>query len=142
MNQNNYENKVRYAERFVDLGTVYQKQVINGDNTYLFLFSVLKDDLNSSMELVYAEDKIETLSILTADVMTKLVKIKKRFGDNLEIVFFADKVYFRIDYSNLFEAKLNSEDLSIESIEKYYNLLCNIKDMSEYIGEVLKNANI
>ena len=91
---------------------------------------------------VYAEDKIETLSILTADVMTKLVKIKKRFGDNLEIVFFADKVYFRIDYSNLFEAKLNSEALSIESIEKYYNLLCNIKDMSEYIMEVLKNANI
>ena len=91
---------------------------------------------------VYTRQKITTLSILTADVMTKLVDLKKKFGKSLEIVFFADKVYFRIDYSNLFEAELNREALSVESIEKYYNLLCNIKDMSEYIVEVLKNANI
>lgn len=91
---------------------------------------------------IYTKDKITTMSILTADVMTKLVDIKKRFGRNLEIALYRDKVYFRIDYYNLFEAKIDKDALSIESIEKYYNLLSNVKELSNSFVEILKNANI
>lgn len=91
---------------------------------------------------LYAKDKVTALSILTSDVMEMLVARKKSFENDLEIALFRDKVYFRVDCLNMFEAKLSKDALSIENIEKYYNLLCNIKELSKEVTETLRNLNI
>lgn len=56
-----YSPNVRYASYFSDLGTVYQKYDVSGDEAFIFLYMVLNDELEENMELVYANDKTVNL---------------------------------------------------------------------------------
>lgn len=81
VNDNSYSSKVRYGGSFTDIGVVYQNQLISGNNTYLFLYPVLKTDIDKEIELVYAEEKVISLSpsYLDKDITTKEIKMGEVF---------------------------------------------------------------
>ena len=51
---NSYSPSVRYGDYFKDMGVVYQGQSVDGSDTYLFLYSVLNEELHQAMQLTYA----------------------------------------------------------------------------------------
>ena len=51
---NSYSPSVRYGDYFKDMGVVYQGQSFGGSDTYLFLYSVLNEELHQAMQLTYA----------------------------------------------------------------------------------------
>ena len=89
-----------------------------------------------------AKDRIKALSILTPDVMQEISLLSNNFGNNIEFVFFRDKVYFRILRSRVFEAGLSKDDLNPEILKKSYDLLCNIRELYQKIIDILNNADI
>lgn len=91
---------------------------------------------------LYTQDKITAMSILTADVMSKLVSIKNRFERNFEFILLNNTVYFRLNSSNAFEAGLSKSALEKDNIKKYYDLLVDIKQSIIDINEILRAANI
>ena len=64
---NSYSSGVRYANYFSDLGTVYQKQKISGNQLYVFLFSVSNNELSDEMKLIYSDDKVVLLKPVSLD---------------------------------------------------------------------------
>lgn len=64
---NSYSSGVRYANYFSDLGTVYQKQKISGNQLYVFLFSVSNSELSDEMKLIYSDDKVVLLKPVSLD---------------------------------------------------------------------------
>lgn len=76
VNQNSYSSDKKYAARFVDLGSTYRGQTIDGSQTYLFVYSIRNEDINGKMRLVYAEDKTVYLNPVSLDTMDKAVDYK------------------------------------------------------------------
>lgn len=91
---------------------------------------------------MYTEDKDKALTILTTDVMAKLVEIKNGFYGNVEFVFFKDKVYFRIEVESAFDPTVFRSYLDRENIKAHYDLLCYIKESTQSIVDILKNASM
>ena len=67
VNYNSYSSNSYSGNRFMDLGTPYRKQKVNGAYTYLFIYKVSNNDINKKMHLVYADDKKVKLSPVMLD---------------------------------------------------------------------------
>ena len=121
----NYVSEVRYAERFLDIGIVYNRHEITGSATYLFLFPVLKEDLNKEMQLVYAEDKVVNLSPVSLDEEKKEQKYslgsKIDFGNSsmssgyLQIQSYEINEKFSYSYQYEVMGEVFNSELSITS---------------------------
>lgn len=83
VNHHNYASDSRYAARFTDLGSAYRKQKIGGNETYLFIYQVLNDDLDKEMKIVYAQDKTVYLKPITLDQVDNVKKIQ--LGSELDL---------------------------------------------------------
>ncbi|MGN1268056.1 MAG: hypothetical protein ACI4U0_00915 [Candidatus Aphodocola sp.] len=83
VNHHNYTSSKKYSSYFIDLGYSYKNEKIGGATTYLFIYNVSDEDLDSKMKLVYAEDKTVSLNPVSLDKNVKEVTLK--LGDNLDL---------------------------------------------------------
>lgn len=83
VNQHSYACKKNYSSSFTDLGIIYRGEKISGSQTYLFIYNVSIDDLDSKMSLVYAGDKTVYLSPILLDEAGKSVSYK--LGDEVDL---------------------------------------------------------
>lgn len=83
---------------------------------------------------VFSDNKITAMGLLTADVMTELLDMKKVLGDMFEIAIEGDKIYFRLHTGNSFEMSVFKDSMSVDQLKKYYDLL-------EYVDKITKLLN-
>lgn len=83
---------------------------------------------------VFSDNKITAMGLLTADVMTELLDMKKVLGDMFEIAIEGDEIYFRLHTGNSFEMSVFKDSMSVDQLKKYYDLL-------EYVDKITKLLN-
>lgn len=91
---------------------------------------------------IHTTTKFKVYTILTPDVMLKLINYTKKFNNTLEMVFWQDRVYFRFECDKFFDVNLNPNDIDINTLVEYYNLLVEIKSLTDEVGEILNSVNV
>lgn len=89
---------------------------------------------------LYTNNSMSAFSLITPDVMLKLIDLKNKLNNNFELVFWKDKVYFRIAFGRIFEIDNNKNEMDISVMQEYYELLCKIKELSQEVVEILNSA--
>lgn len=91
---------------------------------------------------VYADNKITAMGLLTADVMTELLDIKKELGSMFELAIERNKIYFRMHTGDSFEMSLWKNSMSVNKIKKYYDLLCHVDKITQMINNHINELEI
>lgn len=91
---------------------------------------------------VYADNKITAMGLLTADVMTEFLDIKKELGSMFELAIEKNKIYFRMHTGNSFEMSLWKNSMSVDKIKKYYDLLCHVDKITQMINNHINELEI
>ncbi|MCH2194107.1 DUF3137 domain-containing protein [Kordia sp.] len=88
---------------------------------------------------VYSDDQIEARYILTPKMMSRIVELEDRFGENLYLSFRGHYVYIAISESfDMFEASIN-EEVSFNQIERF---LAEVNSILEIINDLDLNLRI
>lgn len=91
---------------------------------------------------VFAENKITAMGLLTADVMTEFLDIKKELGSMFELAIVGNKIYFRMHTGNSFEMSFTKNSMSVDKIKKYYDLLCHVDKITQMINNHINELEI
>lgn len=92
---------------------------------------------------VYTGNKITAVALLTADVMTELIEMKKKLNLMFDIAIENDRVYFRINTGEILEVEMFIDtQLSIEILSKHYSLLCYVDDVAKLLYKHIGNLEI
>lgn len=152
VNHHSYSCSKKYVSYFSDLGTPYLGQIIGGNTSYIFVYSVSNEDLDKKMELVYAEDKTVSLSPVYLDKMQqpKNYQLNERIdftqsvlrSGYLQISSYELKEAFSYSYTYVVLEKEYTGSLSIQSDKNvilhllmeltYPNQLTNYMFLSQY----------
>ena len=138
---NGYVSEGRYADRFVDLGTFYRGQNLRDAGIYLFVYSVLNEELDQKMKLVYAEDKVVHIQPVSLDQELESVTLK--LGSSLDLAktsmnegFMKISSYAiqeRFSYSYDYEVRGESFTGSF-LISSHQNVILHLKMEGKYLG--------
>ncbi len=79
----NYTINKRYSNYFKDIGVGYKDHVISSPKTYLFLYSIDKNDINKKMQLNYASDKKINLKPINLKESSK--EISYKLGETIDL---------------------------------------------------------
>lgn len=128
VNYNSYASGSYYASRFVDLGNAYRGQKISGGEEYLFIYSILEEDIGNKMKLVYANEQTVNLNPVMLDeekdkeeykVGDKIDLANSTFGSGyLEITSFEVAERFTYPYEYEVGGKLYTNNYDITSNNK------------------------
>lgn len=89
---------------------------------------------------VYGDDQVDTRNILSTNLMTKLVKFRKRAKKNLYISFVDNMIYIAIEYpEDIFEPRLYQSMLSLAPMREFFE---NIQLMLSIVEELNLNRRI
>lgn len=134
INNNNYSVNEKNYGTFLDLGYNYNNTVIREAKTYIFIFNIDKKDLNSKMQLRYAEDKKIDLNPVYLDKISTTKKLKlaetidlstSSLGSgNLTINSSVIKNIFEYAYNYEINGKIYTSKLNIQS---FNNTIINLK---------------
>lgn len=91
---------------------------------------------------VFAENKITAMGLLTADVMTEFLDIKKELGSMFELAIERNKIYFRMHTGDSFEMSLWKDSMGVNKIKKYYYLLCHVDKITQMINNHINELEI
>lgn len=91
---------------------------------------------------VFADNKITAMGLLTADVMTEFLDIKKELGSMFELAIEGNKIYFRMHTGNSFEMSLIKDSMGVDKIKKYYDLLRHVNKITEMINNHINELEI
>lgn len=72
---------------------------------------------------VNTTDKIQTMRILTSDVMQMLIDFKTKNKVTPEITLKENKLYIRFETGNVFEPSLLKQDINYDKLKKYYDII-------------------
>lgn len=127
VNQNHYTSNTKYKARFVDLGSIYQGQKIDNNNTYLFVFNINNDDIDKEMKIVYAEEKTVYLNPIFLDeikdeeekTLSDVIDLSKTSlgSGSLKIYSLDVKDKFSYPYQYEIDGKSYTNQLSISSTQ-------------------------
>lgn len=80
---NKYKSENYTGDKFMDLGTIYRKQMIGSTTNYLFVYKVPSSEIDKRMRLEYAGD----LKVNLEPVMLDKNNVSKNYvmGDNLDL---------------------------------------------------------
>ena len=88
----------------------------------------------NSLFSVFSEDKMYAMEILTSDIMSLLIKYKKTYDLDFEIIINGTKIYFRFYINDMFEPKIFKNSLDKNVLFTYYSVI-------EFIIEVTSKMN-
>jgi len=91
---------------------------------------------------VITEDKILALRILTADVMTEMIELYRKFKCGFEINIINNTVYMRLFTGLMFEPNAFMNPLYYSQIEKYYVSLKAMMNISTYIYNTINEIEL
>lgn len=80
---NSYRSENYTGDKFMDLGTIYRKQKVGSDSSYLFVYKVPSSEANKRMRLVYAGDLKVNLKPVMLDKNNKSKNYK--VGDKIDL---------------------------------------------------------
>ncbi len=117
-------------------------------NNKLNLFGKAKDNLQMDMsefEKVFdveTNDKVKAMQILTADIMTEFLEIIEKNNFKFEFYINNNVMHIRFHTGELFEPAVFKESLQFEYLEKYFDVINSIKNITEHICNVLMSVEI
>ena len=91
---------------------------------------------------VNSTNKIETMQILTADVMEKLIDFREKNKIKFEITLKGNKIYIRFWCGEMFEANLFKKSLDFDTLLKYYKMINFACDISKDLIKTVKETEI
>lgn len=122
----------------------YIKVVKNGLN----LFGGPKDRLEMDMTEfekmfdVKTDDKIKTMQILTADIMTELIQLVKTSKIKFEFYINNDRMHIRFHTGEVFEPEVFGKSMQLDKIRKYCDIVTAVKNVIEHICNVIENTEL
>ena len=96
----------------------------------------LKDKNGEPLVDVNTSDKIQSMRILTADVMEKLIDFKNNHKIIPEIIIKGNSLYIRYATGPVFEPNTIRNDMNFEKLKKYYDIIQFTIGLAE---EITKN---
>ena len=91
---------------------------------------------------VNSDGKIETMQILTLDIMQKMIDFKNKTRITPEFTIKDNSIYIRFHMGNVFEANIMKSGLDYETLKKYFDILNFIQTISEDISKNIEEAGI
>ena len=88
-----------------------------------------------------ATERISAMELLTPETIEQLVKLRKEFKCPINIRVKEDKIYFRIEAGDIFEAPLFRKSFNFDLLLKYYNLINSPKTIYDLLSNNLKMMN-
>jgi hypothetical protein len=107
-------------------------------------FKIDNNEFNSYYN-IYVDDnnKVKSMELLTPDVMQKIldkVKTTKRyfdFGIEKNILYF--RIYYTLDDDFYIDDEITMTNLSYDNLKIYYNYLLEIKDIIDFLNDIVNN---
>ena len=99
-----------------------------------FILRISRNDLLSNV--LNTSDKIQSMRILTADVMEKLIDFKNNHKIIPEIIIKGNSLYIRYATGPVFEPNTIRNDMNFEKLKKYYDIIQFTIGLAE---EITKN---
>lgn len=84
---------------------------------------------------VHTTDKIQTMRILTSDVIQMLIDFKAKNKVTPEITIKGNKLYIRFATGNVFEPSLLKQDINYDKLKKYYNIINFTFDLAKQLAK-------
>jgi len=126
--ENSYSSKLRYGEKFKDLGSIYTGNKIQGSKSYIFIFNVNNKELNGELLFTYGNDKKVRLKPIDIDKVSDSVIYKLSENIDFSSTFFGNGSFKinsyefgeRFDYSYTYEVMGQPYEgkITIKSINK------------------------
>ena len=91
---------------------------------------------------IYAENKIITMQILTADVMALMIDFREKYKIKYELTIISDKIYIRFHTGDVFEPKAFKSALDYNTLKKYYDIIEFIFNVSREINKTIEKTEI
>lgn len=91
---------------------------------------------------VKTDDKIKAMQILTADIMTEFLELIKKNDVKFEFYMDHSIMHIRFHTGELFEPAVFKESLQFEYLEKYFNVISSVKDITEHICNVIMEVEL
>ncbi|MBR6689605.1 MAG: DUF3137 domain-containing protein [Clostridia bacterium] len=86
---------------------------------------------------VESKDRIMAVRVLTADVMAEMVDMIKKYGYSFEIHIIRDTIYMRVFTGEVFEPNIFKDSMEYQTLEKYYNVIRAMMNLSTHIYKVI-----
>lgn len=84
---------------------------------------------------VSTSDKIQSMRILTSDVMQMFIDFKNKNKLTPEITLKENKLYIRFATGNIFEPSLIKQDMNYDKLKKYYDVINFTFDLAEQFAK-------
>lgn len=117
-------------------------------NNKLNLFGKAKDNLQMDMsefEKVFdveTNDKVKAMQILTADIMTEFLEIIEKNNFKFEFYINNNVMHIRFHTGEIFEPAVFKESLQFEYLEKYFDIINSIKNITTHICNVIMSVEM
>ena len=72
---------------------------------------------------VLSEDKIWALQVLNSEVIENLIELKNKISTPIKIKISGDKIFFRLEYKDLFEPPKFFNSVGFETLYKYFRTI-------------------
>jgi len=99
----------------------------------------IKMDMANFEEIFNVEtnDKIKATQLLTADVMSELVKMRKSLNFGFDIFINYNILHIRFNTGQIFEAPMIGKSIQLNELKYYHDTIEKIKYLIEYICNVI-----
>lgn len=91
---------------------------------------------------VFAQNKLLTMQILTADLMNYILSFKKENNIKFEIIIKHKKLYTRIHCKNIFEGNILKNPLDYKTLKTYFKYLDFIIELNKKLNYTLSNKDL
>lgn len=142
---NNSENNICYEGCFVRIHSKVNSNLylrINRNIEKLYSSNKYRVEMDSTeFEKyfdVFTNDKIETMRILTHDIMDEIIDFA-RYGIPFELVIKDDNIYLKFETGSMFEPYFNYDSMEPNLLYMYYCIVYFVIAVSKKIDNVLKD---
>ena len=132
-----------YADISKDIGC-YLKVIKNEFN----LFGAPKDKIQMDMtefEKIFdvkTDDRIKAMQILTADIMTELIRLVEITKVKFEFYINHSRMYIRFHTGEVFEPEVFGKAMQYKNLKKYFDIVSSVKNITEHICKVINETEI
>ena len=91
---------------------------------------------------VESEDPILAMRILTADVMTEMIDLYKKYKCRFEISIIDDTAYMRLRTGPMFEPNMFKDSMEYKQLERYYLILKNLIDIASHMYDTINRLEL
>lgn len=128
--------KVKHTMKIRKNSTIQGRRI--GETTKLNMDSI---EFEKNFD-VYTTNKIESMQILTADIMQMIVDFKNNNKIVPEITLKENILYIRFRTGNIFEPKFIRSALDFDTLKKYYDIITFTIELTEKFSKNILEIEI